>query len=296
VCFEQAIAMDPESSSAHAGLADAYTLLAEYGFADGPSSMEKAKVSVQRALALHPESAEAVASFGLILATYDWSWKEAGQAFERALQLNPGYAPAHHWYSVDCLAMQGRWEEARHHAEIAIKLDPLSGVIRECRTYLYVLTRDYDEAIRHALALRELDPSFYKAYTSAGRAYLQKGMYAEAIESFERGLSLAGDVPSIFGALGQAYALWGDAARANQILQRLGSIALHRSVPATCFALIHLGLGETGTALTYLEKAAQRRESSVIGLKVHPAYDRLRGEPRFQVLLERIHPAPEILP
>jgi tetratricopeptide (TPR) repeat protein len=172
----------------------------------------------------------------------------------------------------------------------------LSGVIRECRTYLYVLTREYDEAIRYALALRELDPSFYKAYTSAGRAYLQKGMYAEAIEAFEKGLSLAGDVPSIFGALGQAYALSGDATRASQVLQKLESLASLRPVPATCFALIHLGLGETGTALTYLEKAVQRRESSVIGLKVHPAYDRLRGDPRFQVLLERVHPAPEVLP
>jgi adenylate cyclase len=288
VCFEQAIAMDPESSSAYAGLADAYTLLAEYGFADGPSCMEKAKIAVQRALALNPESAEAFASFGLILATHDWSWKEAGRAFERALHLNPGYAPAHHWYAIDCLAMQGRWEEARRHAEIAIKLDPLSAVILEGRAYLHVLNREYDEAIRHASAIRDLDPSFYKAYTAMGRAYLQKGMYAEAIELFVKGLSLAGEVPSILGALGQAYALSGDIVRAMEVLWKLRGIAALRPVPATCFALIHLGLGETGTALTYLERAAQRRESSIIGLKVHPAYDRLRSEPRFQVLLERI--------
>jgi TolB-like protein/Flp pilus assembly protein TadD len=288
VCFEQAIAIDPESSSAHAGLADTYTLLAEYGFADGPSSMEKAKRTVQRALALNPESAEAFASFGLILATYDWSWKEAGQAFERALQLNPGYAPAHHWYGIDCLAMQGRWEESRHHSEVAIKLDPLSAVLLECRAYLHVLTRNYDEAIRHASAIRDLDPSFYKAYTSMGRAYLQKGTYGTAIELFEKGLSLAGEVPSIFGALGQAYALSGNRLRANQILAKLDEMASLRPVPSTCFALIHLGLGETDTALTYLGKAVQRRESSVIGLKVHPAYDPLRGEPRCQALLEKL--------
>lgn len=296
VCFEQAIAMDPESSSAHAGLADTYTLLAEYGFADGPSCMEKAKSAVQRALALHSESAEAFASYALILATYDWAWEEAGQAFERALQLNPGYAPAHHWYGIDCLAMQGRWEEAWHHGEIAIQLDPLSAVILEGRVYLHMLTRDYDEAIRHASALRDLDPSFYKAYTSMGRAYLQKGMYAQAIECFEKGLSLAGQVPSIVGALGQACALSGDIVRANEALWWLRGITSLRPVPSTCFALIHLGLGEMETALTYLERAVQRRESSVIGMKVHPAYDRLRGEPRFQVLLERVHAPSGVLP
>jgi serine/threonine-protein kinase len=295
VCFEQAIALDPASSSAHAGLADAYTLLAEYGFADGPSCMEKAKSAVQRALALQPKSAEAFASYGLILATYDWAWREAGQAFERALQLNPGYAPAHHWYGIDCLAMQGRWDEARHHNEIAIQLDPLSVVILESRVYLYVLTGDYDEAIRHASALQAADPSFYKAYTSIGRAYLQKGMYAQAIESFEKGLSLAKETPSIFGALGQAYALAGDNGRARQILAQLIEMAAVRPVPSTCFALIHLGLGEKEAALTYLEKAVQRRESSVIGMRVHPAYEQLRGEPRFQALLGQVHAADSTL-
>lgn len=296
VCFEQAIAADPESSSAHAGLADTYTLLAEYGFADRPSSMEKAKIAAQRALALNPKSAEAYASLGLILATYDWSWTEAGQAFERALQLNPGYVPAHHWYGVDCLAMQGRWEEAWHHAEVAVKLDPLSAVILECRAYLHMLTREYDEAIHHASALRDLDPSFYKAYTLMGRAYLQKGMYAKAIELLEKGLSLAGEVPSICGALGQAYALSGNIVRANEILWWLGGLLSRRPVPSTCFAFIYLGLGETENALMHLEQAVQRRESSVIGMKVHPAYDRLRSEKRFQVLLERVHPIPDVLP
>ncbi len=288
VCFEQAMAIDPASSSAQAGLADTYTLLAEYGFADGPSCMEKAKIAVQRALALNPESAEAFASWGLILATYNWSWKEACRAFERALQLNPGYVSAHHWYGIDCLAMLGRSEEARYHAEAAIRLDPLSAVIRESRTYLHVLAREYDEAIQHGLALLASDPSFYKAYTSMGRAYLQKGAYARAIELLEKGLALGGEVPSIFGALGQAYALSGHRAQANQILTRLSGMASVRPVPATCFALIHLGLGEIDASLTCLERAVHRRESSVIGMKVHPAYDPLRAEPRFKVLLERI--------
>jgi hypothetical protein len=47
-------------------------------------------------------------------------------------------------------------------------------------------------------------------------------------------------------------------------------------------------LGDYPTALTFLETATDRREFSVTALKVHPLYDPLRSEPRFQRLLERI--------
>lgn len=287
-CFEQAITVDPGSSAAYAGLADTYALLAEYGLADGPLCMEKAKAAVQQALALDPASAEAFASFGLILTLHDWAWKQASDAFERSLTLNPGYASAYHWYGVDHLVMLGRFAEAHHMLDIAIKLDPLSPIVMESRAYLHLLAREYDRAIDVYAGIMAADPSFYKAYTSMGRAYLHKGNYARAVELLEKGLALAGELPSIFGALGQAHGLWGNHAQANQILNHLEQMALVRTVPATCFALVHLGLGETDRALTWLERAAHRHEASVVALNVHPAYDVLRSEARFQTLLAAI--------
>ncbi len=288
ICFEQAIAEDPNSASAHAGLADTHTLLAEYGFVDSPTSMEKAKQSVKRALELNPESAEAHASFGLILTLYDWAWAAAEEAFKRSLRLNPGYGPAHHWYGVDHLAQLGRLDEATRQLEIGIQLDPLSPVMLGARAYVSLLRRDYATALGQYRTLLAQDPSYYKAYTALGRAYIQQGLYPEAIASLEKGLALAGEVPSIFGALGQAHGLAGNASRAREMAIRLREIAATRPVPSACFALIHLGLGERDQALDWLERAADRRESSIIGLKVHPAVDVLRDEPRFRKLLERI--------
>jgi hypothetical protein len=59
-------------------------------------------------------------------------------------------------------------------------------------------------------------------------------------------------------------------------------------VPASCFAVLHIGLGDYPAALTFLETATDRREFSVTALKVHPLYDPLRSEPRFLRLLERV--------
>jgi serine/threonine-protein kinase len=161
ICFEQAIAVCADSASAWAGLADSYTLLADYEVARAADVLPKAKAAAEKALALNPLSEEAHASLGLILCSYEWRWDESDRLFRRAIDLNPGYANARHWYAVDHLAMLGRFEEAREQIEAAAELDPLSNIIIEGRAYLHTLQRDYDGALEAFQELVEADPSFY---------------------------------------------------------------------------------------------------------------------------------------
>ena len=292
LCFEKAIEIDPELVTAHVGLADTFALLAEYGLGDGPQYMQKAKTAIDRALALDPESAEAQASLGLILDLHDWSWKAAETAYLRSFELNANYAPAHHWYSCNHLAALDRMAEAEEQLSMARKLDPLSPLMMEGVGFLCLLRREYRAAIEaYRETIRE-DPSFYKAYTSMGRAYLSMGEHVRAVEMLEAGLSLAGDLPSILGALGQAYALAGRREEARRVLEKLRSMSTSRAVPFVCFAFVHLGLGEKERALDCLEQAAMRRESSVAWIRIHPGYDLTRDEPRFRALIERVFPGP----
>jgi hypothetical protein len=113
-------------------------------------------------------------------------------------------------------------------------------------------------------------------------------MYKKAIEMLQKGRALVGDSPSILGALGQAQGLSGNLSEARQLLLRLQEIAAVRPVPSTCFALVHLGLGEKDAALTWLERGVNRHQSTVVALKVHPAYDDLRNEPRFLALRRQL--------
>ena len=187
--------------------------------------------------------------------------------------------------------MLGRFDEAETELEKAIDLDPLSLILMEGRAYLSFLRRNYDEAVDRYSQLISKDPSFYKPYGSMGRALLHAGQTARAIDMLERCCVLGGgQAPTIFGALGQAYGLTGDRVRAGEILVRLRKLAAERPVPATCFALTHLGLGDKESALTCLESGFERRESSVVGLAVHPAYDDLRSEARFTSLVHRVVP------
>jgi hypothetical protein len=53
-------------------------------------------------------------------------------------------------------------------------------------------------------------------------------------------------------------------------------------------ALAYVGMGNNDHAIAWLEKAYAQRSNGVIALKVDPAYDPLRGDPRFQDLLRRV--------
>jgi hypothetical protein len=53
-------------------------------------------------------------------------------------------------------------------------------------------------------------------------------------------------------------------------------------------ALLHAALGDTEKALASLETAYEARDLQLQYLGVHPGYDPLRADPRFQDLVKRV--------
>ena len=287
-CYEEAVALDADCALAYSGIADGYTLLADYGLLAPGEAMLRAKAAAQRALELEPLSGEAHASMALIRSHYDWNWEESERLYLRAIELNPGYATAHYWYALDYLAVLRRFDEAFSEVEAAHRLDPLSALILEGCGYVHTLNRDYDRAIAGYQRVLDLDPTFYKAHASMGRAHAMAGRYKEALALLEKALTLAGVAPTIVAAIGQVSALAGDRLRAEGCRKMLEEIARQQHVPATCFALIHLGLGEIPAALDQIERAVENHEFAVVSMGAHPLYDPVAEEPRFQQALRRV--------
>ncbi|HSP70589.1 MAG TPA: tetratricopeptide repeat protein [Bryobacteraceae bacterium] len=287
-CYEQATHIDPESPQAHAGLADAYSLLADYGIMHPHQAMPRAEAAARKALELDPESAEALSALAFIQSLFAWKWKEAEALYRRAIAIRPSYSKARHWFGVDALALLGRFDEAEAQVQAARESDPLSLILHEGIAYIRLLGRDYDGALGELQRLAELDPGFYKAYTGQGRVLSLTGQYEHAIVMFEKARSIAGDQPNIVAALGQTLALAGGRAQARDCLKRLKEMANQRHVASVCFAILHLGLGEMEEALTWLEHACDQHEPQIGGVNVHPLYDPIRGEPRFQEILQRV--------
>lgn len=286
--FEEAILADEFCAEAYAGLADAYSLLADYGLMNPAQAVPKARAAAERALELDPQSAEANVSLAFVRSLFEWRWEEAEALYRTAIAANPGYSRARHWYGVDYLALLGRCQDALSEVRMAHDLDPLSMIIREGLGYVHMICGDYPKALAIYREVTDMDPGFYKGHASMGRVLSLMGKYELAIESLQRARALGGALPNILSALGEVLVRAGRRAEALEMLRELEVMSQTRWVPSSCFAILHLGLGDHPAALDYLEAATDAREMTVAGLKVHPLYAPLRSEPRFVRLLERI--------
>jgi TolB-like protein/Tfp pilus assembly protein PilF len=286
--FRAAIDADPSFAAAWAGLADAWTLFADYGLAAPADCMPKARQAAQRALALDPMSAEAATSLGLIAATFEWNWMESERYFLQAIRLNPGYATAHQWFGVDHLALIGRFKQAEEELRVAADLDPLSAIIREGIGMVAMMQGHHEQALRCYRQCLDIDPGFHKAYASMGRACIEQGRLEEAVLFLEKARQGIGDLPNVLAALGQAHALLGNRERSLQLLNEIGALAEQMHVPYSCFAVVQLGLGDKDAAIEALQGGVERRDVPMTSLPMHPVYNPLRGDERFEALVRRV--------
>jgi len=138
-----------------------------------------------------------------------------------------------------------------------------------------------------------VNPNRLGAFISLGKAYEQKGMYAEAIAAFQKANSLDINTPDVTAFLAHAYAVSGKRGEAMKLLEELKDLSKQRYVFPSFIALIYTGLGEKDQAFEWLEKAFEERSSWFTDLKVNLQLDSLRSDPRFQDLLRRVGLTPE---
>ena len=286
--FEEAIRLDASGARAHAGLADTYSLLADYGLLSPREAFPKAKQAAQLALELDPYSSEANVALAFVRSLFEWKWSEAETLYRTAIELNPGNSHAHHWFGLDFLALLGRLDEALPEVRLAVELDPLSSIIREGWGYLHTLRRDYGTAFAVYQTVVDLHPDFYKGYASMGRVLSLMGRYSEALEALEKARTLSGALPNLLAAAAQTHALAGHREKALTLLDELEAMRKVRWVPESSLGIVHLGLGDLRTALKHFEAAADLRELAVAALYAHPLYDPLRSEPGYEKLIRRI--------
>jgi tetratricopeptide (TPR) repeat protein len=284
--FNQAIEKDPTYAQAYTGLADSYALLGdwEYGGMAPKEAFPKAEAAATKALQLDDTLGEAHTSLAFCFDLYDWNWDSAEVEFKRAIELNPGYATAHHWYSWH-LAVLGRKDEAIAEMREAAALDPLSLIISADLAEVLLVARLYPQSIEQSLSTIAMDPTFAVAHYQLGQAYVQNGMYSDAMVEFQNAIKLSGANTTFTANLAYVYALAGRRGEAVKILddQKNRDHGLTNSAE---IALIYVGLGKNDQAMTWLERAYEERFNPSI--LARPSFDPLRSDKRFKDLMHRI--------
>jgi TolB-like protein/Tfp pilus assembly protein PilF len=287
--FRRAIDLDPRHAGAHAGLARGLMTLGFTGALQHPAARATAAVEVRTALVIDPESSEAHAVAADLQFFYDWDWASADRSYRRAIDLNPSFARAHSQYSR-FLAAAGRSRESLIEASIAAELEPMSASAISTRAVAEYFGRDFLTALQsaeHAVQLEPLSPSHHIV---RARVLAAAGDLQAALQSSEHALTLgrASTVTSW-----RAFHLWlqalnGQQANARAGLERLMADvqAARQSLSATHLAYVYAALGDRDQAMTLLERAVSDRDPEALWLAFDPRVEGLRGDPRFQQVLQ----------
>jgi TolB-like protein/DNA-binding winged helix-turn-helix (wHTH) protein/Flp pilus assembly protein TadD len=283
--FEQAVKRDSSFARAWAALADANVLGAVYSTNPPKAMWARARAAALQALALDPSLPEAHAALALIVQNHDWDWETAEREFRQAIALNPNYATAHHWYA-EHLMWRGRFDEALRESERARQLDPLSLIIAADNGAILYYGRQYDRAIDRLRSVRAVDPTLSRTYLLVS-VYAEHGMFDQALAEEKRWRPFI-PAPLHWSTLAYIYGRAGRTADAQRALQELEHLRQREPVQARVLAWSYAGVRDTAQTLAWLEKAYAEHSGELPTLKVSPAYDFLRGDARFQRLLERV--------
>ncbi|NGX15847.1 tetratricopeptide repeat protein [Wenzhouxiangella sp. XN24] len=183
--FEQAIALDPGFAAAYSGIAEAWVWLEDYGGVQATEAFPKAERAARRALALDPESAEALAAMAMVQDRYYNDSQGAQALFERTLRISPNYVTAYNLYG-DVLRDLGQFERMIEVHRAAVEVDPLSIFMKTRLASKLLILREYDEASAIISEVLAESPGNDYALEELGNLARDQGRLADAIREFRK--------------------------------------------------------------------------------------------------------------
>ncbi|MBY6204552.1 tetratricopeptide repeat protein [Halomonas denitrificans] len=183
--FQAALAIDPDFAAAHAGIANAWVWLEDYGGVKSSEAYPKAEQAARRALALDEESAEAHAAMAFVLDRYYDDKQGASEYFERTLELNPNYVTAYNLYG-DVLRDMGLLERMIEVHRRAVELDPLSPFMRMRLAAKLQVAGEPEESRRLIAELLAEQPDNDYAFEELGNLKMGTGDFSGAFDAYRK--------------------------------------------------------------------------------------------------------------
>ena len=286
--YREAISLDPDYALAYAGIADYYIWLGVNGVVPPTDAYPLAKDAARRAIELDDNFADAYASLAFAQICGDYDWIEAEKNAARAVALAPNYSVARLWYSYVLLTSE-RFDEALVQAKRAVELDPLTYVTHHVLALNYFMARRFDEALAQAAENVKNFAGIGMAYHFQSWILRNTGNFEDALTAVRRTIELSGDSLFLTITYVQTLAAAGRRAETEKLLQRIFEQGERQYLSYYQIALIYIYLDEKENALDALERAFEDREGWLIWLRIEPALDKLRREPRFVNLRKKIN-------
>ena len=146
--------------------------------------------------------------------------------------------------------------------------------------WMYYHAGKFDEAEQQLRKGIELDGDerFVFGIWLLGKVYVAAGKHDLAFRELGKAVENSRGSAWTRCMLGHAWGVFGEPAKAQEILADLQDSDKHGYVRAFGVAMIYLGLGDRDQALTWLEKGCNDRDVWALNLKVDPIYADLRTD------------------
>jgi serine/threonine-protein kinase len=252
--FNAAIAKDSGFARAYAALSEALELLPYFTATTAPSVEARAVAAADRAIAL--DSTVSQAHVGLALAhDHAFRWKQAEVEYKRAIALDSNSAIATLQYGRH-LIYRNRLPEAIAQFRRSANLDPLFGTALVWLAHAYSVSGQHDSALAVGHRGREVDPGLILGRMMGAKDLLAAGRPEEARR-------LAANIeasPGWRGHIGYTLGMTGDTAATRRMIADFKALPKDTWLVHSALMYAYLGVRDTTSALTELERALDARE------------------------------------
>lgn len=281
---DHAIAIEPRYAPAFSLRASLLERLGEMGVIENEQSCQRARADALHAIDLDPHLASGYISLAGIQINHDWDLAGAEATLAKARRLAPNDVSTLNALA-DLSRARGRLDESIALQRQVIALDPLNGASYGSLAVRLFAAGKLDEALKAHQRALELDPQLEYIHLNRAEILLAKGLPTEALKEVKLE---PGELWHLFGEVLVPHDL-GRTTESDAALQRL--IATYPSEPYI-IACAYAFRGEMDEAFTWLDRAFERRDASLIAIQTDPLLRKLHADPRFASLLLRMKTSP----
>jgi adenylate cyclase len=286
--YEQVLALEPDYAAAWVGLAGVHSDQVNTYLRPADEGIQLSRAATEKALALSPDSAPALAQIAWISIYYDRDLAMAAQYLHRALAIEPANPDIIGTAAVLARRL-GRMDQAIALSRMQVSRDPVNSDAHYELGVAYRYAGRLDEAIAAFRTTLSLSPDSVGAHATIADLLLQKGDGAAALAEASLETDAAWRLPS----QSMAYHALGRNAESDVALATL--VESYSKANAEGIAAALAFRGATDRSFEWLERAAKLRDPALGAAPFETAFAGLHSDPRWHSFLRANGLAPEQL-